>query len=333
MAYQTGVFNSPKDLLQKFCAFATGLGEGIKWTKDLGADDGVGGVGWRLHLHKGGVYIHMRASLTGEDGSAYFDSTGYGSANSAILIYGGEGFSSAVSWKNQPNSVVGIGVPNIVGAGCPLNAGAGTAYHFFADANGDNLVCVVERIPGVFGNFGFGVSVDKTGAGSWTGGGYFFASVAGYYISFRLLDSGIGYNLSAASPFSQYSQANAFVRADVDSFTGKWLDSGDTNINAWNYGFTGKAFNCCAVSNAEPLQAAPSYSYLQKRLTCSMNGQSLMLPLRFTVPRDAGGHSFLGQLSNIFYCNATDHAFTPGALYTWGARQFRIFPNFAVEQV
>ena len=333
MAYQTGVFTSPKDLLQKLDAFVTGLGVGLKWTKDLGADDGVGGVGWRLHLHKGGVYVHMRASLSGEAVGAFFEDAalGHGNGNSAILIYGGEGFDSAASWRRQPNSILGNGVSFVVGAGCLLNTGAGTAYHFFADASGDNLICVVERIPGIFGYFGFGTSVDKTGAGSWAGGAYFFGTVNNYYVGYNIAQGGTGYNLTAVCPFSQFTHANAFVRANVDAFTGKWLDLGEAN--AWYYGWTGKTFNCCAVSNAEPGQTAPSYTLLQNRLTCSMNGQSLMLPLRFTVPRDAGGHSFLGQLPNIYYCNATAHGFTPGALYTWGLRQFRIFPNFAVEQV
>ena len=334
MAYQPGTATSPADLLQKLAAFLVSNG----WTQDQSAVDGAG---WRLHAHKGSVYVNLRAAVN-EGTVSQFDDY-YGSW-SGIALYVGDGYSSGSTWKMQSGGPKNYSTPTrTLGAGMGLPQGAITGYHFFADATGDNIVVVVEKSAGVFTHLGWGTSLQKMGA--WTGGPYFFAANNGYNMAYDLTANFPGKAYSAECPGTYgcpYSTDNPamFVRADVDAFTGKWVGICTTTIG--NNGYTGKNGSSCVPVNAMAANSkAPSYIKFLERLTGVMTGQSLLLPVRLLVARDTGGNSFLGAIPNVFLCNACAKGFTPATLYQWGTDSYRVFPGpqnyphlgFAVKQV
>jgi hypothetical protein len=218
-----------------------------------------------------------------------------------------------------------------------LPQGAISWYHFFADAAGDNIMVVVEKTANVFTNMYWGTSLLKLG--SWTGGPYFGGAVQGYYLATSPTSDSPGFLQSARCPgcFSAGSPFT-FVRVDVDSFTGKWVGM-DNTTNGYS-GYTGKIGASC-VCDSPTNSLAPSYIKYIDRLTYVMTGQSLLLPIRLLVSRDAGGMSFIGSIPNVFASNACVKGFTPATLYNWGPDQYRIFPGpssnpglgFAVKQV
>ena len=58
MAYVTGSSFSQNDLVQQLAAWLVIQG----WTLDASQADGAG---WRVHLHKGGIYAHFRVKPSG----------------------------------------------------------------------------------------------------------------------------------------------------------------------------------------------------------------------------------------------------------------------------
>lgn len=336
MAWQSGTATSPADLLQKIAAFIAANG----WTQDSSIADGAG---WRLHAHKGAVYVNIRASVNESSSTSAFTDK-YTAANwSGMCLYLGSGYSGASSWRDQVGGPKNAATPaNTVGTAVSLPQGAITGYQFFADATGDNIVVVVEKTSGIFTHMGWGTSLQKMG--TFTGGQYIFASNGGYYIPQSAATNGPGYALSATCPGAGDSMDTStpcvFVRADVDAFTGKWVGIGTTTVGA--QGYTGKVGSSCVHPMGTPVYSrAPGYTGLDSRVTNSMTGQSLLLPVRITVARDTGGNSFIGALPSIFQSNACSKGFSPGAQYLWGADTYRVFPGpssnpqygFAVKQV
>lgn len=335
MAYQNGTATSPTDLLQKLATFLVANG----WTQDQSAVDGAG---WRLHAHKGAVYVNLRAAVN-EGLVSLFDDY-YTYPWSGIAIYLGDGYSSGATWKNQSGGPKNAtNTTRTQGSGTRLPQGAISGYHFFADTTGDNIVVVIEKSAGVFTHFGWGTSLQKMGA--WTGGPYFFAANGIYCMSQDPTGAQPGAALSAECPGTNGDPVSTiypvtYVRIDVDSFTGKWVGIG-TNT-AVGQGYTGKIGYSCVPANEMAINSgAPSYIGFMKRLTGQMTGQSLLLPVRFLVTRDTGGKSFIGSLPTVFLCNACAKGFTPATLYQWGTDSYRVFPGpttfphhgFAVKQV
>lgn len=323
MAYQNGTATNPTDLLQKLATFIVANG----WTQDMSQADGTG---WRLHAHKGAVYINLKTAINTTLAAEYFTdqysrTAGFG----ALMLYGGTGFASGTNWRDQAGAPKNFTTPaNTIGAGMCLPQGAISGYHFFADSTGDNIVVVVEKTSGIFAHCGWGTSLNKLG--TWTGGPYFFGSSDGYRISYNQAALNAGYAYSAETPGTSgegrdTTYATTFIRADVDSFTGKWI--GVCSSTDGYGGYTGKNGRSIVPVNDQTLNALPSYSDYYNRLTSKMTGQSLMLPVRLLADRDTGGYSFLGSLPNIFLCNACDKGYTPAAEYLWGTDSYLVFPG------
>lgn len=324
MAYQNGTATSPTDLLQKIASFIAANG----WTQDMSQADGTG---WRLHAHKGAVYINLKVAINTTLAAEYFtDQYQRNAGIGTLMLYGGTGFASGTNWRDQAGAPKNAATPaNTVGAGMTLPRGAITGYRFFADSTGDNVVIVVEKSAGIFAHCGWGTSLSKLG--TWTGGPYFFGSSAGWAVSYDTSANNAGYGYSAETPCASgdgrdVSYPTAFVDIDVDSFTGKWVGIGSTTTG--NEGYTGKCGRSCVPINDQTLNSlAPSYSDYYNRLTSKMTGQSLMLPIRLLVDRDAGGKSFIGSVPNIFLCNACNKGYTPATEYLWGTDTYMVFPG------
>lgn len=127
MAYETGFYTDPADLLSKFRAFITSNG----WSENGWASDGTGD---RLHIQKGSLYFNLR-SATAE--SSIFSN--HGGNFTGIGINGSTGYSAGANWDQQPGSVNS-------GAGSGgFNANVKTSsatYHFFAQT--DSITMFME---------------------------------------------------------------------------------------------------------------------------------------------------------------------------------------------
>lgn len=330
MAYQTGTASNPNDLLQKLVTFLVANG----WTQDMSQADGTG---WRAHLHRSGVYVNLKATTGAVNPWAFTPNPNASSSDAALHIYLGDGFSGASNWNLQPGGPLLNGTTNRTGCSMPLPQGSITAYHFFSDETGDNIMVVVERTPGNFTHMEWGVSVNK--AGSYTGGPY-FGSVLNGYNAFTTSTSARGGRLgpTAGFPFNwgdgSGTAAGSYVRADVDSFTGKWLGLGDSTSQP-SGGYTGKNAAAGIRQGSSVTQNdIPLETWFWERLTSVFTGQPTLLPCRIYVPRDAGGFSLLGEVPGIFKINAVpDLGFAAGSIISLGADSYMLFPNFAVRKV
>ena len=338
MPYETGTASSPTDLLQKIGAFISSHGWTIDSSIAAGYWDGTGGPGWRLHAHRGSVYAHFRAvvneawentshialNIVGFQGSPTYRWSGIG-----IVV--GNGYNGANLWRDQPG--VPVGCVNLlpVGAGMSLPQGAISWYHFFADATGDNIAIVIEKTAGIFTRMEWGTSLKKLGA--WTGGAYFGAALGGYSMGYP--PAGVnqpGFVYSACLPgVLNSSHYSAFcVQANVDAFSGHWAALWAAGGTEDGYGYTGQHIMTGSTYNINAGQYTPEYIELAKRLTSSMSGQSLFLPIRVFAERGlvaSGEWSLIGTVPNIYASNACSKGFSPAGLYTWGSDQYRVFPG------
>lgn len=308
MAYSTGTATSPITLLQSIVTFLVAQG----WTTDMSQSEGTG---WRAHLHKGGNYVHFRAAVNENvhgQGQGYY-----------LAMYLGTAFSGGAAWNAQTG---GPDLGGVTGMAMALvNGGPYLNFHFFSDAS-DNVTLVLERTSGVFVHLAFG-TVAK--AGSWTGGAWFTGSCPWVWSSNT--GASIDGTLSTAScpgAFNNYiNSATGYVRADVDTFTGKWLFIG----SAGGYGGTGKRVMTPIQGYQNPDSQIPGYgTYWQKRQTSDMSGIANLLPVTLWAERDGGGASLLGSLPTIRYTNATSKGFVAGQEQTIGSNVWKFFPNFAV---
>lgn len=320
MTHQAGTANNPMDLLQKLAVFIGANG----WTVDSSVADGAG---WRLHAHRSGVYVNLRAFVS-ESYTLMFDNTySGGGLFSGIELYCGDGYSAGASWKNQSGGPKQVSFPTAnTGAAAPLPAGAISGYHFFANNSNDSVVVVVEKSTGVFTNFGWGVSLSKVG--TYTGGAYFFAPCGRYYAGYNIEQLFQGRAVSAMPPMSYEDDGigNAcasFVRADIDTFTGKWLGVGGSLTQDNNS--TGKAAYSTAVFRSYPQSGAPSLFPIKS--TNALSGQSILQPVHILGRRDSGGVSFLGSVPGIFTTNACAKGFAASGVYVWGTSEYMVFPG------
>lgn len=328
--YASGSASSPTDLLNSLVTFLTTQG----WTIDANAVDGSGK---RVHAHKGSDYINLRSAMNETPFSGLGGNAGYG-----IGLYMGTGYSGAAAWNAQAGGPVRQGAADLVGAAMLLPSGAISAYHFFDDG-ADNITVVVERSGGLFTHMGWGVSLVKSG--TWTGGPYFYGAAMGK--EFSPLTSHMGDHSNTAGapgaiigPYNTNSttiQGHAlFVRADVDSFTGKWIScSGPVTDSDEGYtgkfGGTGIEYN--TSSELFPTDIPCYARLLTGRLVSAFNGQMPMLPVRIHVQRDAGGYSFIGEIPNVFVCSASPNgAVANGTILTIGSKNFMVFPHFVVRK-
>lgn len=327
-AYSTGVATDPTDLLSKLVTFLTGQG----WTSDSFVTDGTGK---RAHLHKGSDYVNLRSHVAENvwpNVQVFLPSTG-------IALYMGTGYSGASAWSLQAGAPKASGTSDSVGGTMRLASGAISAYHFF-DNGSDGIMVVVERSGGLFAHLGFGRTFSK--AGTWTGGPYFFASAAAAYGGDAAPVLGDDSN-SAAPPFSiigarstssNQRGAAAFVRVDVDAFTGKWVGFSAVSTTPAD-GYTGKRGHAgieYITANFTTPPDIPNYVQLCDRLVSTLNSQAELLPVRAYVERDAGGWSLIGACPDVYVTSAVGQGFAASSLYTVNGKTFMLFPNFAVRK-
>ncbi|MGH9746526.1 MAG: hypothetical protein ACRD59_10520 [Candidatus Acidiferrales bacterium] len=328
MNYQSGSATSSTDLLQQLVTWLVGLG----WTQDRSAAEGSG---WTASLHKNGNYAHLRAA----ESETTIWSSNFGAAHYGLHMFTGTAFIGGQLFKDQTTGApIASGGSNTIGVGMQLSAGPFSNYFFFADGTADNIVVVVEKTPGLYEHIGWGLSLEK--AGSYTGGAYFFGSAAGYYVSDTSVAAGTnGFTSSSDCPGVNLDAIGGgcmFVRADVDSWTGKWVSI--SVVASGNQGYTGKIGDCSVKGKNNSMKSNfPVYAYsnagqFQERQTSQQDGRANLLPLMLWAQRDSttSGFSLLGTVPWVFASNAVGNGFSNADEYVIGSTTYKLFPNFAV---
>lgn len=325
-SYQTGTASSPTNLLQTLVTWLVAQG----WTSDQSASDGSG---WRAHLHKGALYVNLRAAVN-ESIWNYNNGAGYG-----IGLYLGDGYSGAANWRSQSGGPLANGTSNTVGAGIRLGSGAVTAYHFFDDG-ADHVTVVVERTPGLFAAMGWGPSTVKTGFNADFP--YFWGSSSSFYNT--LSPSGqsqAGAELTALCPGSANVNTSdaiaygaAFVKVDAGTFSGRWVGVNEAG-GGTSAGYTGREARCSADQSARTAEAEyPHWTgFSGTRVWHTAYSGALLLPVHFFVFTSPGARwAPAGHLPTVFFCKAVGNGFGAGQVYPVGGLNYMVFPNFAVRK-
>jgi hypothetical protein len=341
MAFENSSASGPVDLLQKLNTFLVANG----WSSDSSVADGVG---WRTHVHKGSQYVHMRAQVNEKSQFKDNDNAlGY-----SIVLYLGTAYAGGNAWNDQQTGApLESATPTTpVGVGMRLQSGAIPNYFFFTDTTNAHVVVVVEHLSGIFSHLGWGSSLAKIG--TWTGGDYFFATWDGYHVHNTNGFAGDGFSHTASCPFvgcDPFGNTAAFIRADVDAFTGSWLSLSDNTQD--NLGYCGKIASSPILGNSADGNSAatahthfPTYAQsnnpappgsFQYHQTSAQDGRANLLPVLIYAQRDGSGpgYSPLGTVPTIFCTSAVGQGFSPASDYLIGADTYTMFPNFAVKKV
>jgi len=341
MSYQTGSATDGTDLLQQLVTWLVSIG----WNSDLSASDQANG-GWRAHLDKGGLFVHLKSHFPGDTSWQTSATT----AGYALQLYLSTAFNGGDAFNAQPGNppYQSGSVVNVVGAGAHLTAGPFTAYYFFADATGDHIVVVVEITPSVYVHFGWGPSLIKNGTITGTTA-YFFASSSGYYASNVYGGSVPGYTSTSRCPGVHgdlNGYACGFVLCDSDSFTGKWIGITD-NISSPAAGYTGRNGASILYGDNSITPSIPRYSsaartnnppHFQFEQVSEQDGRANFLPIVWWVGRDGssgqtGGFSPVGSIPTVFSSTGVGNGFAPTEIYSIAGDNYMMFPDFAVVKV
>jgi hypothetical protein len=335
MQYLNGSATDPNDLLSQLEAWLAGLG----WTIDNNASEGSGRF---VAAHNNGNYVFLASTMneSGRPWQSMFNVNHYG-----LHLTVGTSYVSGQPFANQTGGTPVGSFSNPIGVGMHLSAGPFSNFHFFADATADNIVIVVEKTPGLFVHIGWGLSILKSG--SFTGGPYMFGSSGGYYTSYTFAGSNLpGYTSTSDCPGADADQIGScptFVRADVDSFTGKWLGIW-VNSTSQDQGYQGKRGESSVKTtnvNPSPQNSYPVYCSsgsssspfdFSESLTSVLDGRANLVPPLLWALRDGStaGYTLLGKIPYVFETNAVGRGFAAGSDYTIGGTTYKLFPNFAV---
>ena len=325
MPYQTGRIDNSTELLEEIIAWLESLG----W--EQGANPGdiapsqPTAAGYHIHISKNGLFVNLRSVVgsTGPWAGGHMSGTPAPALVSLHLYAGNE-------YNNGPK---GNNATYNVGVAVQMQEGSINSYAFYSDAE-DNICIVFEGKPGIISSIGWG-RLNKTGI--WTGGEYFFGPLTGADFATQAAANEPGKTMHGYCPATYGSSPRAFVRADVDAFVDKWFGIG-AGTTAY-LGYTGKtALSSVFYNNITlPAQAydVAMYYGLKERATDQATLTATLLPIRLWVPRDAGGHSLLGDLPSIFFSSAANEPcnLQIGSVIKYGADEYVLYPNFAVKRV
>jgi hypothetical protein len=317
--YETGTASSPSDLLSKVSTILQSVG----WTLDAYTEESPG---YRLHLHRGSVYLHLKSA----DTSALLF-TSQVNPCIGVGLSGGTGYDGLTAWDAQAGSPVDAS-GNRCGSGIQLASGTIT-YWLYDD--GARTVLVTSQTSTGYRHLAWGISMEQHG--TWTGGAWLSGSTASFYLGSGL---SIGYgtangNHIGASSFAGGSYASspaAFVYGAFESVTG-WASiagSAYDGSGLWP-NFTRKATFASRGSTSDgsygmPPLEVPSTDTLITRSAQTLNSLSVLVPIQIYLKLQAGGVGLVGRLPGLYNTNPGTHAY--GTDYLLGAETYHLFPGY-----
>lgn len=312
MNYQTGTATSSADLLDQLQTFLAAQGWTVVWRFQIAQGT------WRwANVSKSGFFWNLYEFLS------VFDSFNCPSAFHLKLGFA-TAYNSGVDANAQTNDLGRFGyVTDVVP---PY-----TAYHFFegTGASGPYCYIAVEITPGQYRHFGFGV-LDKTGAGAWTGGDFFFGTVWTLFST-----SGNQPGTIDSYPFDDFGQgelsifgnggihASCYVRGTFPGSTAGW----GAVTTASSYG-TGAKIRSGAIARVPynsggVVGGSPSYSLMRMGPVTGPNVTPLIRAHCF-VDRGSQFSSYIGEPPNFRHVDMT--LFNPGDEVTLGSETWKVFP-------
>lgn len=297
--FKTGTATGPTQLIDQVVAELIAAG----WTNAHTAADGTG---FRYHLAKNSLYANLRTA--GAEAGVFYNISGQ---FSGVALNVSTGFSAASAWREQAGAASDTAQAGKQAACIVIPPGTALSWWLITD-DADNVVLVTQSPGAIIQYLGWGPSIAK--ATAFTGGAYFFATHrAGPWTAVD------------ANYRPTQNIYSTYVRADVDTFTGRWVCNGNTDT----YSVNSTGWNCTTTSQDNA--SVPNYATLRSRLVSKLTGQANLLPIRMYAARAGGGWSLLGDIPTMFECGAVGNGFGQGTLYTIGADKYVLFNGFAVK--
>ena len=309
MAYSTGSYTSPHNLLDLFRQFLFDNG----WTINMYA---AVGTGFRLHASKGSVFVNFRSYLNESIPTANsIENSTISTSMAGVAGYISTGFDAGQLWNAQPGRPF-YNASTRGGFTVGMNA-AGPAYHFFAYPDSDEVFMVTEFIAGRIQMFGFG-TIKK----------YNPSAVGGQWMSMPTRNptyggdlpstTGIDQNAATIYPFRSASYAansthcSSFIKVNIDGHDG-WAGEGRYITNS------STPLACAGVGTwDEALIQGASSVY---------NWQTVMLPQILMISRDAAiAYSPFGEIINFRRLDITNYNL--GEEFSLGPDTWKTFPLF-----
>lgn len=291
--------SSLENLIDKIAQFAVAAG----WTQHKNTI----GSGLRIvALRKGGDYIHIWNTTT-----------------SVLNIRGSVGFTSGAAPTAQPNQSARLGTSTF-GTGPFANV-----FMFADNSPAEHIHVVTEIRGGVFAHISFGM-LDKTCAGTYTGGTYFDVSFWDA-TSYRRYTPWSAYHHWLFGSLGQSAALTVgSVRADHGSLTNYFAPftvAINTTVGTEPIA-NGLGGGSTDTSTSESLNygdAARFVSGFYSRSINSWMGVTPMMPIQVRLERAGAYFSLLGEVPNIRFLNMS--RFTPGEEVTLGTSDvWKIFP-------
>jgi len=365
MNYQTGTAISFDALLDNLVTFLTTNG----WTQNAKTSVGEA-TGQKAHLQKAGsfgtIYLNLKSFIGDTATNIWNGTTGIFNVSQWNLIDGlamnlSKGYNAGESrWSYQTNGVSSGNLTSVPRTGLYVGGNGNVPTYWFFQRSSPEYVCVfVEHTLGFYTMFCFG-EVDKTGAGSYTGGQFYagctnqhaplsyYGGTSPYY---GWPDPYSFYRL-VTHPFQHYTAFysvnnvtnnlhNMFFQLDPALHGGAngWL--GPMGNGTTNSTYTGSGDWSTVVSSVGSISTSqylgcPGHDLqikdnIMKRSANSSNLVTEFLPIQFFWQRAVNTSNtstpemtLLGTLPDTYLVNMRD--LTPKQVLTFGSDTFIVLP-------
>lgn len=350
MAYESGTFNSIKNLLEKIRAFLGSNG----WTENLWADDTSGyqtfsGLdytdGKRLHVKKQAadstwMYFNFRCV---KKGMIFGNASSVGSKMNdryygelrGIGINGSTGYDVGEKWDEQPGAPIAgvLSPPNSIGGGMHEIPDSGT-NNYYIFQNGDTVIVMAEIYSGCFMYLGFGCLAKS---GVYTGGQFYSASMDSYMPSyiFHFGYSGTARN-KKRTQFLGCNWVSNFagsggIYLDIDG-DADWRHSGNEGNQTTEKGkyihFAGHCpYGDLDDDGFDEEDAFEFNSRVYSHCPNHFNGVAVLSPLYVFCKRATDRWSYIGRAEGVRVMNVSLYNF--GDEMTIESDTWKIFPAYA----
>jgi hypothetical protein len=364
MNVQTGTATSFDALLDNICAFLVTNG----WTQNAKTSAGEN-TGQKAHLQKTGthgtIYVNFKSHIKDTTTNIFNGATGvlavYYDLIDGIAMNLSTGYSAGESrWNYQPGVYQSGNQTSYPHNGVAIQGEGNIPTYWIFQQSSPEFVCIfVEFALGFYTAMMFG-ELDKTGAGSYTGG-QFFAGCQNYYAP-------VSY-YGGVSPYAGYPDPDSIYRLVQNPFTyydrftnlnnitnlihsfgcqlnpslhggrNGWLGPVNNGTSFCTYQGPGDwagVVTSAGVGNVATYEGQPSYNIVLegssfRRSANAANLVTELLPVHFFWQRSLNNQdtsspelTFLGTIPNLYLINMRD--LQPKQTFTYGTDDFIALP-------